>query len=723
MTSVVRRCIALLGVLSCSLTVWAGNPNGNQHVKHETTVVSADAAKKSWTISSEFSIDLWADETLVANPTAFSFDRQGRLYVAEHHRSRKGVEDDRMHPYWMDDDMAAQRVDDRMAMYKKWADSGKKPLTYFTEHTDRIRIVSDTDGDGRADQSTTYAEFHDVLDGALAGLLVCPDGVWVTNIPHLWKLTGSDEQGFATKREKVHSGFGVKVSLHGHDLHGIIEGPDGRLYWTIGDRGYHVKTRDGRVLSDAYSGAVFRCEQDGSGLEVFATGLRNPQELVFDDFGNLFTVDNDADGNDRARLLYLVEGGEYGWRMSYQWPDEHLVDWAPRHERPWWREGLWKDRPANRSLAVLPPITHVTEGPCGLTREPGGSALPESYRGAFFVSDFRGAAATSHLWTFRLKPKDTGFEMTDSKSVIAGILPTDIEFGSDGALYIADWIEGWFGTGKGRIWRMQGDSVNDSHLSALQETQHLLEQPTDQWTPPLIVDHLGHAHHGVRQRAQFEAARRPEMVTALTQIATAGEDRLARLHAMRAMGQMQRSGANVIESLVRLLEDPDEEIRIQATRLFRDSPCQVAVEPLRRLLNDASSRVRFFATMTLGHYGNAKNISLIAELLASEIPPDDLLRHATVMALTEISRAEITQTRHATAVMDLADHENREVRLAVLLVSRRLGSTKITTFLTDQDPILVAEAARAINDVPITAGIPSLASFTGDLKTIPSTWD
>ncbi len=116
------------------------------------------------------------------------------------------------------------------------------------------------------------------------------------------------------------SGLGVHIGVSGHDAHGLIFGPDGKLYFSVGDRGFaplddirgfgftcaFLK----RTLPD--TGAVFRCNPDGSDFEVFCLGLRNPQELAFDNFGNLFTVDNDTAGPDDSRLLHLVEGGAYG---------------------------------------------------------------------------------------------------------------------------------------------------------------------------------------------------------------------------------------------------------------------------------------------------------------------------------------------------------------------------------------------------------------------------
>src|SRR5581483_11636622 len=150
----------------------------------------------------------------------------------------------------------------------------------------------------------------------------------------LW-LLHDGKDGKADQRRQMSTGYGVHVSFYGHDLHGLRMGPDGRLYFSIGDRGLNVTTDDGRTLAYPDTGAVLRCEPDGSHLEVFATGLRNPQELAFDELGNLFTGDNNSDSGDKARLVYVVDGGESGWRIGYQYPTS-LSD-----RGPWNAEKLW----------------------------------------------------------------------------------------------------------------------------------------------------------------------------------------------------------------------------------------------------------------------------------------------------------------------------------------------------------------------------------------------
>ncbi len=209
-------------------------------------------------------------------------------------------------------------------MYKKFL--GSKFESYHVEH-ERVRRVVDRDGDGRADSSTVFADgFNDPAVGLGAGVLARKGDVYYTCIPGLWKLRDTKGDGRASERKLLHDGYGVHVGFLGHDLHGLKFGPDGRLYFSIGDRGFNVTTFDGKTLAVPDTGSVLRCNPDGTGLEVFASGLRNPQELAFDQYGNLLTpvTPTTRTSGDRALGLLLVEGARQ--RLARSASAEFLED-------------------------------------------------------------------------------------------------------------------------------------------------------------------------------------------------------------------------------------------------------------------------------------------------------------------------------------------------------------------------------------------------------------
>src|SRR4029453_4904765 len=89
--------------------------------------------------------ELWAAEPDLANPVAFWIDNRGRLFVCESFRQSRGIEDNRGHEHWLDDDLAAQTVEDRLAYIKKHL--GEKASDY-TKYDDRVRLLEDTNADG-----------------------------------------------------------------------------------------------------------------------------------------------------------------------------------------------------------------------------------------------------------------------------------------------------------------------------------------------------------------------------------------------------------------------------------------------------------------------------------------------------------------------------------------------------------------------------------------------
>lgn len=642
---------------------------------------------------------LIAAEPNLANPVAFCIDAQGRFYICETFRQKKGVEDNRSHMNWLHDDLAAQTVEDRLAFFRKHLKD--KVNDYGKEH-DRIRRLTDTDGDGLIDQSTVFADgFNNILDGTGAGVLVDRGKVYYTCIPDLWLLKDEDNDGRADTKKSLAHGFGVRVAFRGHDMHGLTIGPDGRLYFSIGDRGLNVTTKEGRQLVYPDTGAVLRCERDGSHLEVFATGLRNPQELAFDDHGNLFTGDNNSDSGDKARWVYVVKGSDSGWRMYYQYLNDR---------GPWNRERIWYPYKSDAQTTVIqpayivPPIANIADGPSGLTYYPG-VGLSDRYNGHFFLCDFRGNAGNSGIRSFAVKPKGAGFELVDSHQFIWSILATDADFGYDGSLYITDWVEGWDGPGKGRLYSFADPTGKQAAEAA--NVAKLMQEGFDHLKPNELTELLSHADKRIRQEAQFALVRN-NAIDELKEIATQSDKSLPRRHAIWALGQLIRQGEHqLIGTLNDLLsqEKLDPETHAQVLRVLGDNlPTNAHSKKLIRTqtldcvvqrLGDKSPRVQFFAAMTLANIGGPESLPALLTLLDANQNRDPLIRHAAVMGLVGIGN------RHSNELLKHNTHPSRYGRLGILLALRRLRSPEIVHFLNDAEPQLVLEAARAINDVPI----------------------
>ena len=103
--------------------------------------------------------------------------------------------DTRGHMNWLDADLASRTVADRVAMYKKYLGNGF--AAYEVEH-ERVRLIVDRDGDGKADTATVFADqFNDPAAGIGAGLLARKGDVWYACIPWLWKLRDTKGDGKA----------------------------------------------------------------------------------------------------------------------------------------------------------------------------------------------------------------------------------------------------------------------------------------------------------------------------------------------------------------------------------------------------------------------------------------------------------------------------------------------------------------------------------------------
>ncbi|MBK8177447.1 MAG: HEAT repeat domain-containing protein [Planctomycetes bacterium] len=658
---------------------------------------SAEAEQRlsSFKLPAGWKVELVAAEPLLANPVCFAFDHDGKtVYVGETFRHHKGVTDIRDHMDWNDDDLAARTVEDRVAYFKKHL--GER-FPEFERACERVRRLTDDDGDGLLDRATVFSDrFRDAAAGIGASLLSYRGDVFYTCIPSLWRLRDGNGDGRADVEEELSTGYGVHVALLGHDLHGLRIGPDGKLYFSVGDRGLNVPLPSGTRMEYPEAGAVLRCELDGSGLELFATGLRNPQDLVFDAFGNLFTGDNNSDGGDLARLVHVVEGSDSGWRQAYQWINE------PDVRGPWNDEKQWHPYPDNQVAAILPPIANLSDGPSGLSIDPG-TGLPAQYSGWFFLADFRGGAQYSGVRGFELLPHGAGFQLGRHDETWWGVLATDVELGPDGAMYVLDWTEGWNQTGKGRIWRAYDPEARGAF--ATREAARLLREGFDRRPENELAGLLSHADQRVRQEAQFALVRRGAAGRSrLEQAALSSKSRLARVHGIWGLGMLLREkGARGALWLAPLLEDADSEVRAQAARVLGDLREPGAVQGLVKRLRDAEPRVRMYAALGLARVKAAGVGRELIEFAAAPGEADPVLAHCASLAFGAcFQSAELA---------GLADHDSEAVRLAAVVGLRRQGSPEVQRFLADSDPAVVLEAARAIYDVPITAALEPLAAL------------
>lgn len=642
--------------------------------------------------------ELWASEPDVAHGVALDVADDGRVFVAESFRAWRGVPDIRGIMSWLDEDLASKSVDDRLAMM--WRHLGEEGMEAYYKNTERVRLLEDPSGIGRATRSVVFAEnFATPLDGVAAGVLARGKDVWFANIPNVWHLRDEDGDGVADFRQSISYGHGIRVGFLGHDLHGLTFGPDGRLYFSIGDRASVLQT-EGRTVGTADSGAVFRCRPDGSDMEMFYSGLRNPQDLVFDEWGNLFTGDNNSDGGDQARWTYLIEGGDSGWRIGWQFIER------PNPRGPWNSERMWAPQNDAQPAWLTPPIKNISAGPSGVSYYPGTGAGSD-WQGTFTLCDFRGSAAGSGLWKFKHKPKGASFEIVEDEQFIWALNATDGHWGPDGAFWLLDWTHGWEPDGKGRIYRFHDPAHIDS--SIVTETKRILKEGFQHRGSNQVVSHLDHPNYRVRQAAQFELAARGESEIPLLMGRVQAGPTHRRLHAIWALGQIAdnlhatRQGARsaALEPLMAYATDRQFEVRSNIARVLGDARYEPAYDVLRMMTSDANSHTRALATIALGKLGRVEAVPAILQVLRANADADPHIRHAAVTALAACAEPE--------ALLSNAKDTDAAVRMGVLLAFRRWQRNEISVFLNDSDPRIITEAARAIHDLPISGAMRDLA--------------
>lgn len=692
------------------------------------TLDSAQAAADAQRIRQEVAtqvypgleLTLWASDTLAPDPIAIRADEQGRIYLTSNERINNSEFDIRGHMDWATESISWKTVAERRAFLRRqfapersaeneWLadlnEDGSHDWRDLTVESDNVFRIEDRDGDGIAEYSRLFSKIpaEEVTDPA-GGVQPFGGDVYVAAAPNLWKLTDTDDDGIADQGTSLSEGYMVHIGFGGHGMSGLTYGPDGKIYWGIGDIGANITAPDGTEWSYPNQGLIARANPDGSDFEVFAAGLRNTHEFVFDDYGNLITVDNDGDHpGESERLVYLVNGSDSGWRTNWQYGK--YTDPDNNEYKVWMDEGLSIPRHPDQAAYIIPPIRNYHNGPAGMLYHPG-TALNDSLKGHFFVTEFPGTPARANIYAFRLQPEGAGFAFRDEKRILNGILATGMDWGPDGALYVADWIDGWGANGRGRIWKL--DDPNQAGSAVRREVAELIAADFSERSPSELAPLLGHADRRIRLKAQFELSERGEAGAEVFTAALAGnKEQLERIHGIWGLAQLARRQSAYAESLFPLLTDQDPEIRAQAARWLGDIRYTAAGAELLPLLTDDSARVRFFAAEALGRIAHEPAIPGLVELLRQNDDRDVYLRHAASLALARIGKTAPIQA--------LATDPSPAVRVGAVLALRRMQDPAVASFLQDEEGYIVTEAARAINDDGgIEAALPDLARVLGE---------
>ncbi len=551
----------IVAVVSCSLV----------HAQDSPAISAA-----SLQVAEGFEVSLWASEPMVNNPTAMDIDSRGRVWIAEGLNYRMSTK--------------------RHETLKRSKDA------------DRIKILADTNGDGRADSVKVFADNIFPVPLGLAVEEIWKDGhyrgarVYVGNAPDLLVLEDTDGDDRADRRYPLLTGFHGIDSDHG--LHGMALGIDGKLYFTQGDARYgadkvsardatfDVRDKSGRRVSASNFGTTLRVDLDGTNFEVLAYGQRNNYETSIDSFGNIFTSDNDDDGDRGCRTIWIMPGGTYGYH-------------DPRSSRHW----------AEELPGIIPKIVGTGNGaPCGLTVYEGDLFPPE-----YFHSLLQADAGTHQVNVHPLKRHGAGFRSDYQvllKSDDAWFRPVDVAVAHDGSVYVCDWYDAGVG----------GNRFSDQTTGRL---YWLRPTDSDGQTKPHQVDFTN-------VDGLIEALRSPNVATrfaARQSLVARGDSSRAALQKMFAEGRPHERA----RALYVLAALPDTGQR-DVVAAIKDDDARLRETALEILARDVS-RESVVETNSAG-MPDPPAMRVLSDILPLADDPDASVRRALLMALRNVPTKE-----------------------------------------------------------------------------------
>ena len=412
-----------------------------------------------------FAVDLLLSEPLVAQPTHFSFDERGRLWVAQY----------RQYPY-----PAGLTMLSRDKYYRAHYDKIPPAPPNHDRGADIISIHEDTNGDGMFDRHKVFVDGLNMANAVVRGR----GGVWIMQTPYLLFYPDRDGDDIADGAPEVClAGFGLEDT---HSVaNGLAWGPDGWLYGAQGSTTSCRVTRPGLDPTNApgvyFEGCmVWRYHPDTRALEIFAEGSGNTFGLEFDAQGRLHSGHNGGD----TRGWHYVQGGFY----QMQGVDPGKFG-PPRN--PY----AFGELPMMRTMNKAVRFTHF-----GAFAE--GTAMPPGAAGLLFSLD----PLHNVVLTSERLPRGATFETLDREPALRSddetFRPLYIANAPDGSLFVSDMCEFYIAHGQhyqnqidptsGRIYRLRGAQ------GKLETNVNLAEKATDELTALLSHGNKWHRHTAAR---------------------------------------------------------------------------------------------------------------------------------------------------------------------------------------------------------------------------------
>ncbi len=588
---------------SVTFAVFTENPGPIKVSDVNEVAHEPEAATEQLDVHPECLVQLFASEPMMLSPASIDIDHRGRVWVCE------------------------------VVNYRKH--NGERA------EGDRILILEDTDGDAKADKSTVFHQGRDV-DSA-HGICVLGNKALISCGDDVFWLIDDNGDDKADRKELLFTKIGG--AQHDHGIHAFHFGPDGRLYFNFGNAGKQLCDKNGNLITDIHGvkctnqnnrpyqqGMVFRCELDGSGVEVLAWNFRNNWEVAVDSFGTMWQSDNDDDGNKGVRINYVMEFGNYGYAdemtgAGWQTP---RIGWESEIPQRHWHQN---------DPGVVPNMLITGAGsPTGMQVYEG-DLLPSIFHGQPLHCD----AGPNVVRAYVTQPDGAGY-----KAEIVNLLdgthnrwfrPSDVAVAPDGSLIVADWYDpgvGGHGMGdvtRGRLFRVTTKAAEKytmpvvKMIESAEEAVEWFKSPNEArryfaFEAFKALQKLGVDAASVLQKFFEDTKAEPQhRARALWLLASLSADESAGGPAhsktlprssdapegAKRPGVLQPSGA-FERLLTSALTDPDPNIRITALRAARQLWQQKQPEKLReviaKVVTDKSPAVRREAAIALRFDGS-----------------------------------------------------------------------------------------------------------------------